>query len=136
MYLKRSVQFVLVTLLFGLALAACEQRPPESIQTGDISRQELSDRLSNGTAPVILDVRSADEYNAGHVPGAVNIPHDEVKARASELAVEPGEEIVIHCQSGRRAALAQADLENMGFTNIRPLEGHWAGWTEAGLPVE
>ena len=135
MHIKRSIQTTFIVVFIALSLGACEQPAPVA-PTGEISQQELSERLSDNNAPLILDVRTADEYAAGHLPGAVNIPHGEVADRVSELPVDTADEIVIHCQSGKRASLAQTDLEAMGFSNIRPLEGHWAGWTEAGLPIE
>ena len=65
---------------------------------------------------------------SGHLPGAVNIPHTDVAERIDELSVNNDDEIVVHCQSGKRAAIAQETLEGMGFTNIRHLDGDWAGW--------
>jgi rhodanese-related sulfurtransferase len=117
-----------------LALAAgCGQgaRAEESI-----SDEELATRIEQGTAPLILDVRSEQEYRAGHIPGALNIPHDELSERFSELGASESDEIVVHCQSGRRAAAARTLLEAAGFRQIRDLEGHMQGWRAAGRPTE
>jgi rhodanese-related sulfurtransferase len=93
-------------------------------------------RLDAGDAPLILDVRSPGEYAAGHIPGAVNIPHDALGVRLDELGADPDREIVVHCQSGRRAATAEQMLMDAGYTGIQHLDGDMAGWRSAGLPVE
>ena len=106
-------------------------------QTGDaISSSELSGRIDAGNAPLILDVRTPREYEAGHIPGAVNIPHMELNDRISELESNRNEEIVVHCQSGPRAGIAQSILSRAGFTKIRELQGHMQQWKARGYPIE
>ncbi len=106
-------------------------------QTGDsISPLELSGRIGTGNAPIILDVRTPREYEAGHIPGAVNIPHTELSGRISELESNRNEEIVVHCQSGARAGIAQSILSRAGFTKIHELQGHMLQWKAGGYPIE
>ncbi len=88
------------------------------------------------TPPVILDVRSAAEFTAGHIPGSINIPFWAVPWRASELGSRRDDPIVVYCGHGPRAGLARAALRACGFTSIACLSGHWAHWREAGYPVE
>lgn len=66
---------------------------------------------------LIVDVRSAAEYQAGHFPGALNIPVDEIGARTAELG-DKGKPIVVYCRSGRRSGIAKRQLEKAGFTNV------------------
>jgi len=105
-------------------------------QVEDIAADEMQQRIEEGTAPIILDVRRADEFAAGHLPGAVNISHDELGDRLDELGIELGEELVVYCRSGRRAGIAEKILGEAGFTNLRDLEGHWLEWKAAGRPTE
>ena len=105
-------------------------------ETATIAADELMSRIEAETAPTILDVRRPEEFAAGHVPGAINIPHTELEKRYSELEMEGSEELVVYCQSGRRAAIAEAALGELGFTNVRDLEGHIAAWKEADRPLE
>ncbi len=105
-------------------------------ETATIAADELMSRIEAETAPTILDVRTPQEFAAGHVPGAINIPHTELEKRYSELEMEGSEELVVYCQSGRRAAIAEAALGELGFTNVRDLEGHIAAWKEAERPLE
>lgn len=105
-------------------------------QAGDISQRELLQRLDHHDAPLILDVRKPDEFAAGHVPGATNIPHTEIAGRLAELGADRHKELVVYCESGRRAAIAQGILEKAGFTKVRHLEGDMRSWRERGLPRE
>jgi rhodanese-related sulfurtransferase len=82
----------------------------------------------------VLDVRSPEEFAAGHVPGAVNIPQDQVASRLAEIPKD--KEVVLYCRSGRRSGLAAETLEANGYKNLRQLQGDMPGWEKAGLPVE
>lgn len=84
-------------------------------------------------SPQVLDVRTPEEYAAGHVPGARLIPHDQVAARVAEL--DPARPVVVYCRSGRRSLLAEDVLRKAGF-DVAQLEGSWQAWQAAGLPVE
>ena len=83
--------------------------------------------------PLVLDVRSEAEFAAGHVPGAVLIPHDVLDARIGELG-EP-REVIVYCRSGRRVELVRPSLEAAGFS-VRALQGNFPAWQDAKLPVE
>ncbi len=107
------------------------------VQAGDtIAPSELIDRINTVKAPLILDVRTSEEYATGHIPGAVNIPHRELHDRISELMSYQNEEIVVHCWSGPRAGIAQSILSQAGFMQIRQLEGHMQQWKAGGYPIE
>ena len=101
------------------------------ISTSDLAAWLAS---ANPVKPVILDVRTPEEFAAGHVPGAVNIPYDLVDERLSEIPKT--DEVVLYCRSGRRAALAAETLSAAGYTKLAHLTGDMQGWTAAGLPVE
>ena len=85
---------------------------------------------------VILDVRTPAEFAAGHVPGAKNIPHDQVAARLTELVPLRDKTVVLYCRSGRRSASAAAVLRSAGFSSLKQLEGDFPGWEAANHPVE
>jgi rhodanese-related sulfurtransferase len=96
----------------------------------------LATRIIYGTEPLIIDVRTPEEFAAGHVPGAINMPHDQIAGRYQELNVAETGEIVVYCRSGKRAAVAEQILLDMGFTNVATLEGHWLGWSGPALVPE
>jgi rhodanese-related sulfurtransferase len=80
----------------------------------------------------LIDVRSGSEFASGHIPGAVNIPMDQIEARLDDL--RPGVPIVLICQTGRRARMT-ADLLEPCRRQISVLEGGTSAWIQAGLPV-
>jgi len=127
----RLALFAAVLLLF-----ACNGSGAESTAVAPIAADQLAERIAAGASPVVLDVRSREEYARGHIPGAVNIPHDELAGRLAEIPGSPSQEIVVHCQSGRRAGMAENVLREHGYSNVRDLTGHWQGWQAAGLPSE
>jgi rhodanese-related sulfurtransferase len=98
-----------------------------------VARDELARRLRDGQV-LVLDVRPGAEYAAGHIPGAVSMPHDELAARLAELPQEA--DIVAYCR-GRYCVFAPDAvrlLRARGFS-ARPLEGGLPDWRHAGLPV-
>lgn len=99
-----------------------------------ITRDELLERLTAG-AVTLLDVRSAEEYALGHLPGALNIPTDALESRLSELP--PGREIVAYCRGPYciLSTTAAALLERNGF-RVRRLAAGFPDWKAAGLSVE
>ena len=125
---------LLVVVSAAIAVAADDSKKnpePESITPG-----ELAEQIQLEQAPLILDVRSKKEYAEGHIPGALNIPHDELRDRLSELGVAKTEEIVVHCRSGYRAGIAEKVLIEADYSNVRDLDGHMNAWQSAGYPIE
>ncbi|QXD13778.1 rhodanese-like domain-containing protein [Rhodocaloribacter litoris] len=134
-------------LLFTLVLsgAACRDEAPQAPEpapeaTATVVREvppdTLAARLAAERPPLVLDVRTPEEYAGGHVPGALNIPHTEVAARLGELAPYRDREIVLYCRSGRRAGIAADVLKEAGFSRLAHLSGDMPGWAARGLPVE
>jgi phage shock protein E len=68
--------------------------------------------------PLIIDVRSQAEWDAGHLDGAVLIPHTEIAGRIGEVAPDKARPIALYCRSARRAGLAKDVLDGMGYTRV------------------
>ncbi len=118
---------------FGLdALGAWTHAGRPLASFGRISAQELSNRLQAGAA--VVDVRSRAEWEAGHIPGVVNIPAGEIADRMGELP--QGRPIVVHCQGGTRSGIAASLLNARGVTEVLDLPGGFTEWEREGLPVE
>lgn len=79
----------------------------------------------------VIDVRRADEWRQGHVPGAVNLPLPELALRTGDLNGEP---LALVCGSGYRSTVAASVLERSGFRRLYNVAGGMNAWTEAGLP--
>ena len=101
------------------------------MRSSAISPADLRRRLGQPDAPVVLDVRTRSEFEAGHVPGAINVPFTELGTRAGEIPSKGRDEVVVYCGHGPRAWLAGARLRWFGFRRIVYLRGHWAGWKKA-----
>lgn len=80
----------------------------------------------------VVDVRTPAEYAAGHVPGAVNIPFDEVDRRHAELG-SPSSPVLLYCRSGRRSGIAQQVLQSKGFSRVYDFQV-FDRWVQAGGP--
>lgn len=95
---------------------------------------EATQRINQGKT-VVLDVRSAEEFAAGHVRGAVNIPLPDLQQRLGELEKSRSKTIIVVCQSGVTSAKAGAQLNKAGFQEVYSLTGGLAAWQSQGLPV-
>ncbi|MEZ5459681.1 MAG: lipocalin family protein [Steroidobacteraceae bacterium] len=122
------------------AAGAPAATPAPSTESGSavtpVDHDSLLARIdANDPDLVVLDVRTAEEFAAGHVPGARNISHDLLASRVGELDDARGRELVVYCRSGKRAALALDTLRAAGFTRLAHLEGDFLGWQAAQRPV-
>jgi rhodanese-related sulfurtransferase len=99
----------------------------------DVEVAALKADLDRGAAPVLVDVRTPEEFGAGHVSEARNIPMDALEARIGELGA-PGTEVYVICQSGGRSAAASRTLAARGYRAVNVLGGT-AAWRAAGYPV-
>jgi len=98
----------------------------------EINAQEGYDLYQQGV--FTLDVRTPEEYQAGHIPGATLIPLNELASRTGELPV--GEPILIYCRSGNRSMQAMNLLGDAGFKGLTSMDGGITAWISAGYPVE
>ena len=96
-----------------------------------ISAGALRDRLRQASDLVVLDVRTPGEFAAGHIPGAVNLPVDQLPGHAARV-VAADRALVLVCQSGARADTAQRQLNQAGAAGTQVLTGGMAAWTSAG----
>ena len=89
------------------------------------------------SADLLLDVREADEFHAGHIPGAVHIPRGllEFKLSAAPELAARDLDLVLYCKTSGRAALAADALRSMGYLKVQSIAGGFDAWTAAGKPV-
>ena len=132
-----SMSRMLDEILFGwllaisLVLFGCDTENAPEVK--DLSQQEFL--TSPPAGALILDVRTRAEFSSGHGPGAMNIPHDELASRLSELESPADRPVVVYCRSGTRAGLASAVLLDAGYNNVLHLEGDMNAWLANGLPT-
>ncbi|WP_286264486.1 rhodanese-like domain-containing protein [Thalassotalea atypica] len=87
-------------------------------------------------AYTLLDVRSAKEYQAGHIKGALNISHSTLGEQLNLMPQDKDQMVIVYCRSGRRAGIAEQLLKAKGYTQVKHLSGDMNGWLESNLPVE
>ena len=124
----------IAVVLGALVATATLAQDLDSTKVTSISAVKLQERRESGAAPVVIDVRTPDEYASGHIPGAVNIPFDQVAQRIAEIDAPHG--VALYCMVGPRARKGESALLAAGYEKVFHLEGGLAAWQAAGLPVE
>jgi len=126
---------VLLILMLVLAFSACSKSETstasgnieEEIKVDNtykqISQEEAKRIMDNETGFIILDVREQDEFDEGHIPGAILMPYTRAEELASELLPDKDQMILVYCRSGRRSKIAAQTLADMGYTDIREFGG-------------
>ena len=122
---------VWLCLFVAMGIGACSQGESDA---PEMLPQELVARMAAETPPVVLDVRTPQEYAAGHVPGALNVPHKALASRLAEVLDFRDREVVLYCERGKRSVMASAVLREAGFTSIRHLQGHMVEWRRQRRP--
>lgn len=126
-------------LAFLVLLLTCSHTPAfaedePSTPAPFVQPQAVKEWIQQGTTVTFLDVREADEFAAGHLPEARNIPHDQVMAIAAELPHD--QPVVIYCiHSTHRAPEAAKTLRRLGFDNAYVMEGGIAAWEAGGQTI-
>ena len=115
----------LLLLLAVLLLTACGQ-DKENDQGAvymNITAEEAKQIMDTEEGYIILDVRTQEEYEQGHIPGAIVISHEKIEEKAEEVLTDKNQLILVYCRSGRRSKLAAEALVELGYTNIKEFGG-------------
>lgn len=128
-------------LVFPPALIAGDIVPPKEIgarakaRVEHLSPDQLNRERAANADLLLVDVRTEQEYRAGHVAGALWIPRGKLEFAIQEHTTDPDKPIVVYCRSGARAALSALALKAVGYRNVRSVTDGFKGWVEAGQPV-
>jgi molybdopterin/thiamine biosynthesis adenylyltransferase/rhodanese-related sulfurtransferase len=98
----------------------------------EVSPEEASARAGQA---VFVDVREADEWEKGHLPGALFIPRGFLELRIEEKVPDKSAEVIVYCAGGTRSALGARALQDLGYTNVASMSGGFGRWKEGGLAV-
>ena len=112
-------------LLAVMLLTACGQ-DKENDQGAvyvNITAEEAKQIMDSEEGYIILDVRTQEEYDEGHIPGAIVISHEEIAEKAEEVLTDKDQLILVYCRSGRRSKIAAEALLELGYTNIKEFGG-------------
>ena len=132
----------IISILLCILLSACEEDKsigiiggadgPTSIivtEKGEkamyeqITTEEAKRIIDSGVEHIILDTREQDEFDEGHIPGAILIPYTEIENRAEEMLPDKDKLILVYCRSGRRSKIASEALSKLGYTNVKEFGG-------------
>ena len=106
-----------IPLLLSLLLVGCSAQQPQA-SFRQISMDQAVTMMAKEENYIILDVRRADEFAAGHIPGAVNIPNESIGTEEIPQLLDKDQLILVYCRSGNRSKQAAGKLVNLGYTNI------------------
>jgi rhodanese-related sulfurtransferase len=129
----RLAALTLVAVLAVPAVSSASRQGPRGDALGTVAPGVVDGATGKQLADagaVVLDVRTPEEFAQGHVPGAKNIPYDQVAKRAAEIG-PPSTPVVVYCKSGRRSALAIEDLSKLGYSKLWNAGGY-ADWPKGG----
>ena len=116
---------LILLLLAVMLLTACGQdrdNDQEAVYL-NITAEEAKQIMDSEEGYIILDVRTQEEYDQGHIPGAIVISHEEIAEKAEKVLTDKDQLILVYCRSGRRSKIAAEALVELGYTNIREFGG-------------
>ena len=122
MMMKKWSLLILGLLLLLTACSSPTKNNQEMVFL-NITAEEARKLMDSEKDRIILDVRSREEYDQGHIPGAILIPDTEIEAKEADLLPDKDQLILVYCRSGRRSKLAAQSLADLGYTNIREFGG-------------
>jgi sulfur-carrier protein adenylyltransferase/sulfurtransferase len=102
----------------------------------EVDAAEARDLVESGDPPLLVDVREDDEWNEGHIPGAVHVQRGFLESRIEAAAPDRSLPIVVYCAGGARSAFAAKTLEELGYENVVSLAGGYTDWKRNGYPTQ
>ena len=120
--------FCIIPILLCILVVACghdtdKTNKGEHAMYEQITAEDAKKIMDSGEDHVILDVREQDEYDAGHIPGAILLPYTEIENKAKDLLPDKDKQILVYCRSGRRSKIAAEALARLDYTNIKEFGG-------------
>jgi molybdopterin/thiamine biosynthesis adenylyltransferase/rhodanese-related sulfurtransferase len=103
---------------------------------GEIGEIGTTEAAGLADAPLFVDVREREEWEEGHIPGAVHIPRGSLESRIEATAPDRDRAIVVYCSSGNRSAFAAKTLDELGYADVRSLAGGFVDWKRNGFPTQ
>ena len=128
----RFKQLLLTAAFFGLMLTGCgADEAAQPIPYEQITAEAAKRLMDEHPDSIVLDVREAEEYEAGHIPGAVLLPVGSISGDTAAAAIPETDSLVlVYCRSGRRSKLAAEALAGLGYSNVKEFGGI-LGWPYA-----
>jgi len=104
-------------------------------EISEIDATHARERIESGE-PVVVDVREQDEWDEGHIGGAIHVPRGHLESRIERLAPDTSRPVVVYCSAGNRSAFAAKTLTDLGYEDVVSLAGGFTDWKRNGFPVQ
>ena len=121
--LKINKRFLIALLTFALPFGCVGCSTGVSASYEQISGAEAKALMDSESGYIIIDARTQEEYDQGHIPGAILIPEYEIADRAEKELPDKNQLILVYCRSGRRSKIAAEELVKLGYTNVKEFGG-------------
>jgi adenylyltransferase/sulfurtransferase len=105
-------------------------------EIAEVDVAQARERLDGPDRPVVVDVRERDEWEEGHIPGAIHVPRGYLESRIEQAVPDKDRPVVLYCAGGSRSAFAAKTLEELGYTNVASLAGGFGEWKRSGFPYD
>jgi molybdopterin/thiamine biosynthesis adenylyltransferase/rhodanese-related sulfurtransferase len=102
----------------------------------EVDAAQARELVESAEPPLLVDVREDDEWNEGHIPGAVHVPRGFLESRIEAAAPDRSQPVVVYCAGGSRSAFAAKTLEELGYENVVSLTGGYTDWKRNGFPTQ
>ncbi len=121
------IMLIVAISLFGLAGCNGEKdtttKTPQKAEYEQITAQQAKEIMDSETGYIIIDARTQEEFDEGHIEGAIMIPEYEISERAEKELPNKEQLILVYCRSGRRSKIASQALVDLGYTNVKEFGG-------------
>ena len=118
--MKRIIA-MLISMTLPISLFSCKLGAKKTYE--QISGAEAKALMDSESDYIIIDARTQEEYDEGHIPGAILIPEYEIAERAERELPDKKQLILVYCRSGRRSKIAAEELVKLGYTNVKEFGG-------------
>ena len=118
----KKLIFLLLAVMLLTACGQAKENDQEAVYVS-ITAEEAKRIMDSEEGYIILDVRTQEEYDEGHIPGAIVISHEEIEEKAEDVLTDKDQLILVYCRSGRRSKIAAEALVELGYTNIKEFGG-------------
>ena len=118
----KKLLFLLLAVMMLTACGQATENGKEAVYV-NITAEEAKVIMESEEGYIILDVREQDEFDAGHIPGAILIPYTQIDEKAKDMLPDKDQLILVYCRSGRRSKIAADSLVELGYTNIKEFGG-------------
>ena len=129
----KKLMFLILAVMLLTGCGQAKEAEQEAVYM-NITAQEAKAVMDSREDYIILDVREQEEYDEGHIPGAILIPHGQIPEKAEQLLQDKDQLLLVYCRSGRRSKIAAESLVELGYTNIMEFGGiiDWPYEVEVG----